>query len=369
MRALGIINFEGKNVKVRGMDNHRPLAAFSFLGRYRLIDIMISNMTNSGIEHIQVYMNGETRSLIEHLASAQQYNINSKTGRLQLLTKNPLDLDIYNHDINAFLYNLEAIEESNAEYVVIAPSFIVYPLDFRKVWEFHQAQQADITIVYKNVSDAKEHYLLCDTLQVDEQQRVVRRTINDARNKNRDVSLEAYVMKKELFVSLIKQAPNISRVYWLKDIIADNLEHLKVLAYRYKKDCHFICSLADYYQVNMILKDYDTAKELFHKDWPIYTRTNDTAPAYYASSAVVKQSIVANGTVIRGTVENSIIGRQVKVETGAVVKDCVVLPGSYIGKDVHVSYAVIDKKARLENVKDLGGSANNILYIKRKDLI
>jgi len=125
MKAFGIINFEGPNVKVSGLGDYRPVPAFSFFGRYRMIDFMISNMTNSGIENLQVYMNGETRSLIEHIGTGQHYNINSKTGRVQLLTKHPLDQGLYNHDVNAFLYNLEAIEEVNADYVVIAPSYII----------------------------------------------------------------------------------------------------------------------------------------------------------------------------------------------------------------------------------------------------
>ena len=369
MKAFGIINFEGKHVNVAGLSDYRPVPAFSFLGRYRLIDIMISNMTNSGIEYIQVYMNGETRSLIEHLGTGRHYNINSKTGRLQMLIKNPKDQGVYNHDVNAFLYNLEAIEEAIADYVVIAPSYIVYPVDFRLVIKEHQKSGADITVVYAPVNDAKEHYFECDCLDLDGQGRVTAIKSNYGKHKNRNISLETYVMSKKLFIDLITLANKTSSLYWLKDSIRDNLADLHVQGYRCLQSCYFICNLEDYYWANITIKDYRVASSLFHKNWRVYTRTNDTAPAYYGKEAKVKNSVVANGTVIHGSVENCVIGRQVKIERGAEVKDCVICPGAYIGKDVKISYAVVDKSARIEKIKNLGGKKDDILYIKRKDEI
>jgi len=369
MKTFGIINFEGPDVKVSGLGDFRPVPAFSFLGRYRLIDVMISNMTNSGIENLQVYMNGETRSLIEHLGTGRHYNINSKTGKLQMLTSNPNDQNAYNHDINAFLYNIEAIEEVNAKYVVIAPSYIVYSIDFRKVIETHKLSKSDITIVYKPVKYAKQHYHSCDCINIGSDNRITKIETNDGKYKNRNISLETYVMERELFIDLIKKASETSSMYWLKNIIGDSLDSLVVSGYRISNEAYFICNLNDYYRANMEIKDLDTAKSLFHKDWPIHTRTNDTAPAYYSNTANVKNSAVANGTIIRGTVENSVIGRQVIIEKGAVVKDSILLPGCYIGKNVNVSYTIIDKKARVSNVKNLSGDPDKIFYVKRRDII
>lgn len=369
MKAFGIINFEGSNVNVAGLTEFRPVPAFSFLGRYRLIDIMLSNMTNSGIGRIKVFMNNQTRSLIEHLGTGRHYNINSKRGQLQLLTSDPNINSSYNNDVNAFLYNLEAIEGEDADYVVIAPSYIIYPLDFRKVIDANIRSGADITVVYKAVDNAQEHFIDCTMLNINNEGRVVEMAVNQGKYKNRNISLETYVLKKELFVELLKEAPKISSMFWWKDIIEEKLDKLNIQGFACKHECYCINSLNEFFWANMRLKDHKVARELFSKDWPIHTRTNDSAPAYYGEKADCKDSIVSNGAMINGKVDNSVVGRQVFIEEGAEVRNCVLLAGARIGKGVKISNAVVDKKAVISRVKVLGGKPNDILYVKRKDKI
>ena len=124
-QALGIINFSGHHIRVEGMQDYRPIGAFSFLGRYRAIDFPISNMSNSGIDQIQVYVNQKPRSLAEHLGTGRHYNINSKRGKLQLLfSENGAENSLYDTDIAAYIENMECIKHSTCPYVVIAPSYI-----------------------------------------------------------------------------------------------------------------------------------------------------------------------------------------------------------------------------------------------------
>lgn len=369
MKACGIINFEGSNVNVEGLKEYRPVPAFSFLGRYRLIDIMVSNMTNSGIERIQVYMNGQTRSLIEHLGTGRHYNINSKRGQLQLLTSDPTINASYNNDINAFLYNLEAIEDVDADYFVIAPSYIIYSIDFEKVIESHINKGADITVVYRNTDQAHDHFIDCSTLTLDKDGAIMSVEPNQGKHKNRNISLETYIIRKELFIKLISSAPAISSMFWWRDVIKEVLNDYKVIGYACKSECYCINNLKEYFWANMQLKDYKIAKALFSKDWPIHTRTNDSAPAYYGVNAVCTNSIVSNGATVKGNVDNSIVGRQVLIDEGAEVKNCVLMAGVKIGKGVKISNAVVDKKAVISRVKELGGTADNILYVKRKDNI
>ena len=124
-RAFGIVTSSGTHIKVEGMQDYRPIGAFSFLGRYRAIDFPISNMSNSGIDRIQVYVRRKPRSLAEHLGTGRHYNINSKRGKLQLLfSENNAENNIYNTDIAAFSENLEFIERMREPYVIIAPSYM-----------------------------------------------------------------------------------------------------------------------------------------------------------------------------------------------------------------------------------------------------
>ena len=147
-KAFGIVNFAGRNVHIEGMQTYRPVGAFSFLGRYRVIDFPISNMSNSGIDRIQVYIRRKPRSLTEHLGTGRHYNINSKRGKLHLLySENGMDNDIYNNDIAAFIENMEFIEQAHEPYVVIAPSYMIYTMDYSQLLESHNDSGADITLL------------------------------------------------------------------------------------------------------------------------------------------------------------------------------------------------------------------------------
>ena len=121
-KAFGIVNFSGNHIWVEGLQPYRPVGAFSFLGRYRVIDFPISNMSNSGIDQIQVYIRRKPRSLTEHLGTGRHYNINSKRGRLHILfSETGLDHDIYNNDIAAFQENMECIEQVHCPTLSLHP--------------------------------------------------------------------------------------------------------------------------------------------------------------------------------------------------------------------------------------------------------
>ena len=172
-RALGIVNFAANNIWVDGLSEYRPIGAFSFLGRYRIIDFPLSNLSNSGIDQIQVYVRRKARSLAEHLGTGRHYNINSKRGKVHLLFSETEVLDdMYNTDISAFLDNMEIIERIHCPYVVIAPSYMVYTMNFDSLLQTHIDSGAEVTLLYHAVDNAKEHFLFCDTLNLNKQKGV-----------------------------------------------------------------------------------------------------------------------------------------------------------------------------------------------------
>ena len=204
MKALGIVNFAGRNVHIEGMQAYRPVGAFSFLGRYRVIDFQISNMSNSGIDHMQVYIRRKPQSLTAHLGTGRHYNINSKRGKLHLLySENGMDNDIYNNDIAAFIENMEFIEQASEPYVVIAPSYMIYAMDYSQLLESHIESGADITLLYHSVDNAKESFLNCNILNLNKQKGVLSMEPNHGNAKNRNIFMETYVVIKELIIELV----------------------------------------------------------------------------------------------------------------------------------------------------------------------
>lgn len=368
--ALGIVSFAGNHIWVEGLHDYRPIAAFSFLGRYRIVDFPISNMSNSGMDHIQVYVNSKPRSLIEHLGSGRHYNINSKRGKLHMLfAENMIDHDMYNNDIAAYMENLESIEHAKKPYVIIAPSYMVYTQNYKTLLNAHIESGADITLLYHSVDNAKESYLSCDTLNLNKQKGVLSIEKNRGNAKNRNIFMDTYVMKKELFIDLVKKAKKTSSLYTLADIVNSECGDLDIRGVSHRGYFASITDFKSYYSANLSLIDFDTATSLFDSNWPIYTRTNDSCPTHYSEEGSAINSVISNGCLVEGTVENSVIGRGCTVKKGAVVKNCVILSNVTIGEDVHAENLVIDRNAKLTKVKEVIADTDNPSYVKRYDVI
>lgn len=369
-KAFGIISPAGTHINVAGLQEHRPIGAFSFLGRYRVIDFPISNMSNSNIDRIQVYTRNNPRSLAEHLGTGRHYNINSKRGKLQLLfAKDHTENVVYNTDIAAYAENLEIIARTHQEYVVIAPDYMVYTQNYETLLEDHIASGADITLLYHTVDNANEAFLNCDILNLNKQKGVESIEKNRGSAKNRSIFMDTYIMKKDLLVDLVKKARKLSSMYTLAQIVNLSLGELDVRGVSHRG---YFASLADfksYYQANLNLIDYKAAKELFKDGWTIYTRTNDSCPTQYFDGADVKGSVISNGCHIEGTVENSIIGRGCTIKKGAVVKNSILLAATTIGEGVHVENQVVDKWAQIVHAKEVIGTPEQPGYVRRDDTL
>ena len=369
-KAFGIVSYPGQRIWVDGMQDYRPIGAFSFLGRYRLVDFPISNMSNSGIDQVQVYINREPRSLVEHLGSGRHYNINSKRGKIQMLFSNKVGVhDLYNTDIASYYENLESIEAERYPYVVLAPAYMVYTQDFDALLHTHIDSGADITMLYHSVDNAKESYLSCNALNLNRQKGVLSIEPNRGNTKNKNIFMDTYVMKKDLFIELIKKAKKLSSLYTLVDVINAMIDELDVRGVSHRGYFASISEFKSYFDANLSLIDYKAASSLFDPDWPIYTRTNDSCPAQYFENANVKSSVVSNGCVIEGTVENCIVGRGATIKKGAVVKNCVILPEVVVGTDVHIENVVLDKRAKVIRTKEVLATPDKPGYIARNDVL
>ena len=367
-RAFGIVTSSGTHIKVEGLQQYRPIGAFSFLGRYRVIDFPISNMSNSGIDRIQVYVRTKPRSLAEHLGTGRHYNINSKRGKLQLMfAQNSSENDVYNTDIASFYENIEFIERMHEPYVIIAPSYMVYAEDYRELLQTHIDSGADITLLYHSVDNAREKFLNCDILNLNKQKGVESIEKNRGSAQKRNIFMDTYVMSKELFIELIKKARKISSMYTLPQIVNESSADLDIRGVSHRGYFASITDFNSYYNANISLIDIKTAEGLFNPDWPIYTKTNDSCPTQYFEGSNVKSSVISNGCLIEGMVENSIIGRGCEIRKGAVVRNCVVNADVVIGKDVHVENMVIDKHAKLIHSNQIIAEPEKPGYIRRGD--
>lgn len=369
-RVVGILNLEPSYVNVAGLGESRPVSAASILGRYRVADFMLSNLTNSGIDIIKVLIKEKPRSLIEHITKTS-YNINSKRGGIHILFGEDefSSNSLYNVDIRAFKTYMHFIEREDPSYIVIAPSHFVYKQDFSSMIEYHKKAKSDITMLYHHTNHADLKYLMGDALSINDKGRVVQFHKNRGKYKSVDISLEAYVMDIVTFKKLVEDACNISSLYSLSDIIADKVKELKVAAYKHSGIVDCISTLQAYYVCNMSVRMENRLSKLINDDWPIYTMSTNACPTLYTAQAKARGSLIANGCLIKGTVINSVISRSVIIQEGAVVKDSIILPDTVIGKNVTIENAIVDRLAIVTHTKTLIGSKDNPMYVRRGDRI
>ena len=366
--AIGIVNFEPNNIQ--GLSQFRTVPAMTFIGRYRIIDFVLSNMSNSGIEQIKVLCKEKPASLMDHLGNGTQYNINSKKGYLQLVYPDNIAVgSIYTNDIYLMEETVNDIIDSNKKYVVISPSYMICRLNYQDVIREHEKSGADITCVYKKATRADIHYIGCMRADIDKDGRITDIRENMGVKAEENILMETYVMTKETYVKMIENAKSISPLFSFKNILATVLDTMNIRAYQYEGYLLCINSLQEYFNANMDLVEYKHMDQLFDDLWPIMTRTNDSVPAFYAKSAKVKNCLISNGCQIHGSVENCIVGRGVHISKGAVVKNAVLLANSYIAPDSHLEYVVVDKHARIENKRDICGTEDQVVYIRRRDRV
>lgn len=370
--AFGIVTSTPRRVNVYGLQQYRPAGAFSFVGRYRIVDFPISNFTNSGIENIQVYLSGNPRSLVDHLGTGRQYNINSKSGRLQLLfcTHNNHN-ELYNTDISNYIANMDTLRELHQEYVIVTPCYMVFKENFADLLKQHVESGADVTMLYHKVNNAKDHFLFCRVLDVDKDQKATNLQVNGATRQNQNIFMDTYVMKKELFMKLAEAAAAYSSTFSMSQYLALECQkgELDIRGVQHKGYFNAIGDLQAYFDANQDMLDLKKASDLFSEDWTIYTRTSDSCPTKIIEGASVSRSMISNGCLIEGTVENSVIGRGVKIGKGAVVRNSIILAYSEIGKDVTVENEVVDKWAKIVRTKELKSSAAEPGYVKKRDLL
>lgn len=187
--------------------------------------------------------------------------------------------------------------------------------------------------------------------------------------KNRNIFMDTYIMKKDLFVELIHKAKKMSSMITLPQIVNASCSELDIRGVAHRGYFASITDFKSYFDANMSLIDLKNSLNLFNPEWPIYTRTNDSCPTQYFDNADVKNSVVSNGCLIEGTVENSVIGRGCQIKKGAVVKNCVILANSIIGEDVHVENQVIDKWAQITREREIVAEAGHPGYIRRDDIL
>lgn len=352
--CIGIINLDEDERRVEELVKNRTLGAIPIGARYRVIDFVLSNMTNSGIGSIGIFSKSKCRALVDHLKNGKPWDLHRKKDGLRLFNFGYSDPAF--EDVRNFAENIEFIKKSKKEYVVLTPSYMICNIDYNEVVEAHKKSKNDITIVYKHV-DNKEEFEQCDFLNINSFGKLLSVEKYVESKDDINVSMEMYIMSTELFIDIVLESIRTGLYRKVKDYISSNLDNLNVGAYKFEGFLCCINSLESYYRANLKLLDKKVGKELFNEKRPIYTKVKDEGPTFYGEDSKVKNSIIANGCCIEGEVTNSVIGRRVVVDKGVEINNCIILQDTVINRNSELTNVIVNKGTCIsEEVCEIGES-------------
>ncbi|MBO4428791.1 MAG: glucose-1-phosphate adenylyltransferase subunit GlgD [Clostridia bacterium] len=375
MSAAGIIFSNIHDENISELTRIRTIASVPFGCRYRLIDFALSNMVNSNISNINVITNTNYNSLFDHLGSGKDWDLSRRSGGLKIFPPNMLaqrGYSAYNTRLGTLRTLLGVIESMRDDYVVMSDCDVICNIDFRDVIDEHIKNSADMTLVVKKVKVDRETAKINSFVKSDENGRITDIIVrpNDFKGTG-DMILNMVVVERKYLYDLICDAQLHNYTSFTLDIVARNLKKKNYMIYRC--DGHFACisSLEHYFAENMaLISDKSVYDELFEvRDRPIYTKVRNSAPTYYGEDSKVTDSLVADGCVIEGEIENCILFRGVKIGRGAKVKNSILFQDDYIGEDVSLAYVIADKNVVIRDGRTLAGCEKLPFYIEKGKMI
>ncbi len=349
---FGIVNLDEDTRKLYPLLNKNNVATLQLGGRYRIIDFCLSNLVNAGINHICVFSENTSRTLNEHLSNGRPWDLDRKIGGLYVVYNKLLDYN-QNCDELPFENNMELLENVTEENVIIVPSYMICNIDMEDIADKFEKSKADIMAVYKNVKDAEKEFINCISYNVNVNGQIIGAARNIGKRNDADISLEIFVMKKNLLCDLLFKAACEGKYYKLKDYISSHINEYNVVGYEFKGYLSCINNINNYYKTNMNLIDIYVMGALFNKNNPVYTKTKDSPPAKYTDMCSVTSSLIADGTVIKGKVTNSVISRNVVIEEGAEINRCVLLENVKIKQGVKLDNVIVTKNILIDKYSEI----------------
>ena len=367
-KAMGLIFPNSFDAHVARMVKLRAMASLPFASRYRLVDFVLSSMSNCGIDNVYILPNRNYLSLMDHLGTGREWDLARKNGGVHIF---PPFAESGNQvapgRVGGLANVLRMLKDSSEKYVFMADTNIAVNFDFNAMLAEHIATGADVTMAYheytlpesalSNTDMDKDLYYSFDI----EGGRITDIHIN-ATEGVQNLSMNYIVMERELMIKLVSEASARGQLHFIRDVLWAQRNELNLHAYKYEGYISRIWSITSYFEENMKLLDDENLDGLFAGN-PIYTKVRDDNPTRYISGAKVANAMIADGCVIEGEVENCVIFRGVKIAKGAKVRNCILMQVSVVEENATLDYIITDKNVTVTAGKTLKGTDTYPVYI------
>ncbi|HIR41170.1 MAG TPA: glucose-1-phosphate adenylyltransferase subunit GlgD [Candidatus Egerieicola pullicola] len=371
MELTALLFSNGYDENLQELTRNRTLGSLPILGQYRIIDFVLSNLANSQVEEVGVITRQNYQSLLEHLGTGQAWGYGVKGRTLTVLppfgSKNAI---VYKGKMEALYGALRYLKHSQAEYVLLSDSNLVFSLDYRHMLECHRTSKADITILAHKGSlrqNSPHHQNL--VLEADRNGQVTQVLINCFSEGEGYVGLNTYLLKRELLIRLTEQAHIDCTISFERNVLAEQFGALRCQLFELKGYAAMVDSVQEYLGCSMDFLSPEIQRQIFRPDWPVYTSIRPGVPVLYDPNCTVSNSLIADSCKIQGNVFNSILFQGVTVEKGATIKNSVVMKNSRVGENAVLEFCIIDKDSNIGNSKLLMGVDRFPVVIKKGSMV
>lgn len=369
MNVMGIIF--ANDVTMGELTSKRTMASLPFGGRYRQVDFSLSNLTCAGVRHIGIISRHSYQSLMHHVGSGEEWGLELGEGGLEFLTPYAQSKqDVYRGKLDSLNTAMDFLTFGDNDYVVMIDSAVVSNIDLNAVLANHIASGKDVTVVTKaGICNGEKKIDLAIRLAEDGE--IADIACDYAASEDYVASMDIFVASKPWLINMVKQACAHGHSHMDRDLVMAGWQNgsVSVNVYPFSGVALYNESEEEYYRNTMALLDKEVRADVFGGAHPIWTRVRDRVPCYYGEKVKMENVLVADGCVLEGEVEDSVLFRQVTVEEGAEVEDCIIMNDCVIGKGAELKYVILDKEVTVTPGAKLCGTKEHPIIVKKGETV
>ena len=370
MNVMGIIF--ANDASLGELTNKRTMASLPFGGRYRQVDFALSNLSCAGVRHIGIVTRHNYQSLMNHIGSGEEWGLELEEGGLEFLTPySQSATHTYHGKLESLYTAMDFLKYGrDDEYVVMIDSAILSNIDLNKVIAAHVESGKDVTVVTKaGIANGVKQLDLA--LKLKENGEVEDIAVDYVAPADYVASMDIFVLSKKWLVSQVVEHIAHNQYHMDRDLILGGWQKGEVSVNVYKFDgvALYNESIEEYFCNSLSLVKKDVRHDLFSANHPVYTKVRDRVPTYYGEGCEVEDSLIADGCMIDGEVEDSILFRNVTICEGAEVEDCIIMNDTVVGEGCELKCVILDKDVVVSPGSKLVGTKRNPIIIKRGEKV
>ena len=369
MNVMGIIF--ANDATLGELTNKRTMASLPFGGRYRQVDFHLSNMAAAGIRHIGIISRHNYQSLMNHIGSGEEWGLELEEGGLEFLTPYAMSsTDNYRGKLESLHTAMDFLQYGNDDYVIMADSAILYNIDMAKVLSAHIESGKDVTVVAKDgICNGSKQIDLA--LKLDDKGNVTDMAVDYVAPEDYVASMDIFVLSKKYLQEKVTEFIARNLFHMDRDLVLGQWQkgQLTVNVYKHDGIALYNDSVEEYFRNSLALIDKEVRHDLFGANHPVFTKVRDRVPTYYGEECEVEDCLIADGCMIEGEVEDSILFRNVTICEDAEVEDCVIMNDTVVGEGSKLKYVILDKDVTVRPGSKLFGTKKNPIIIKRGETV